>query len=334
LSLRKAIDCALQTARGLAAAHDKGIVHRDLKPENIFITRDGRIKLLDFGLAKLTEPGPVSGDSETHTIQSDAGTVLGTVGYMSPEQIRGKPADARSDLFAFGVVLYEMISGKRAFHGETPADTMSAILHSEPPELTETNRTVPPALERIVRHCLEKNPEERFHSAHDVAFDLETLTSLSSTATPTRAAAKSTRRRIAVAVLAVAAFFGTAMFLLGKYSVVPTQIGALPAHHIRTWLCAFGTICSGRALSGLRCCLGRQAGTPLLHSSDYPGTACPRPGERTSVRHLAYWRSRAWVRRTSSKPSDGPGRDTGPFSAWWWCSQRSLARRDGSRLGT
>jgi len=223
LSLRKAIDCALQTARGLAAAHDKGIVHRDLKPENIFITRDGRVKLLDFGLAKLTEPGPVSGDSETHTIQSDAGTVLGTVGYMSPEQIRGKPADARSDLFAFGAVLYEMISGKRAFHGETPADTMSAILHSEPPELTETNRAVPPALERIVRHCLEKNPEERFHSAHDMAFDLETLTSLSSTATPTRAAAKSTRRRIAVAVLAVAAFFGTAMFLLGKYSVAPTQ---------------------------------------------------------------------------------------------------------------
>ena len=218
LALRKAVDYALQIARGLAAAHDRGIVHRDLKPENIFITRDARVKLLDFGLAKLTHPDS-AGNSETRTIQSNAGTVLGTVGYMAPEQVRGKTADARSDLFAFGAVLYEMISGKRAFHGETAADTMSAILHGEPPELTETNRNVPPALERIVRHCLEKNPEERFHSAHDLAFDLETLTSLSSAAIPTRAAAKTTRRRIAVGVLCAVALFGMAMFLAGKYSV-------------------------------------------------------------------------------------------------------------------
>jgi eukaryotic-like serine/threonine-protein kinase len=218
LPLRKAIDYALQVARGLTVAHDKGIVHRDLKPENIFITRDGRVKLLDFGLAKLTEPGPVSGDSETHTIQSDVGTVLGTVGYMSPEQIRGKPADARSDLFAFGAVLYEMISGKRAFHCETAADTMSAILHVEPPELTETNRNVPPALERILRHCLEKNPEERFHSAHDVAFDLETMTSISSTTLPARAA-RTARRRTMAASLAVAALVGMTTFLADKYHV-------------------------------------------------------------------------------------------------------------------
>jgi len=179
LSLRKAIDYALQIARGLAAAQDKGIVHRDLKPENIFITRDGRVKLLDFGLAKLTQAAPTFGDSETRTIQSDAGTVVGTVGYMSPEQVRGNPADARSDLFAFGVVLYEMISGKRAFHGETAADTMSAILHGEPPELAETNRNVAPALQRIVAHCLEKSPEERFQSMRDVIFDLEGATTAS-----------------------------------------------------------------------------------------------------------------------------------------------------------
>src|SRR6185312_13426936 len=133
LPIRKAIEYSVQVAEGLGAAHDKGIVHRDLKPDNIFITHDGRVKLLDFGLAKLTQAAP-AGDTETRTIHSDPGTLLGTVGYISPEQVRGKTADARSDIFAFGAVLYEAISGKRAFHGETPTDTMSAILHNDPPE--------------------------------------------------------------------------------------------------------------------------------------------------------------------------------------------------------
>jgi len=181
LSSRKAIDYAGQVARGLAAAHEKGIVHRDLKPENLFLTSDGRVKILDFGLAKLTRPeaGDDSGDAPTQQVATDAGTVMGTVGYMSPEQVRGKPADARSDIFAFGTILYEMLSGKRAFHGDSPADTMSAILKEDPPELTETNRNVSPVLERIVRHCLEKNPGERFQSARDVAFNLEALTDIS-----------------------------------------------------------------------------------------------------------------------------------------------------------
>src|SRR5271170_7562536 len=134
LSSRKAIDYAQQIARGLAAAHEKGIVHRDLKPENIFLTNDGRVKILDFGLAKLTHPetGDSSGDAPTQQVGTDAGTVMGTVGYMSPEQVRGKPADPRSDIFAFGAILYEMLSGKRAFHGDSAADTMSAILKEEP----------------------------------------------------------------------------------------------------------------------------------------------------------------------------------------------------------
>src|SRR5579864_413793 len=184
LATRKAIDYAAQVARGLAAAHEKGIVHRDLKPENIFITNDGRVKILDFGLAKLTRPeADNSGETLTQQVGTDAGTVMGTVGYMSPEQVRGKPADARSDIFAFGAILYEMLSGKRAFHGETAADTMSAILTKEPPELVDPHLNVPPALERIVRHCLEKNPAQRFHSISDVAFGLEVLTGISSTTT-------------------------------------------------------------------------------------------------------------------------------------------------------
>jgi len=181
LSSRKAIDYSRQIASGLAAAHEKGIVHRDLKPENLFVTNDGRIKILDFGLAKLTRPetDDASGDAPTQQVGTDAGTVMGTVGYMSPEQVRGKHADPRSDIFAFGAILYEMLSGKRAFHGDSPADTMSAILKDDPPELAETNRNVSPALERIVRHSLEKNPPERFQSARDVAFNLEALTDIS-----------------------------------------------------------------------------------------------------------------------------------------------------------
>ncbi len=183
LSSRKAIDYAQQIARGLAAAHEKGIVHRDLKPENLFITHDGRAKILDFGLAKFTRPdadaAKVSGDDPTMQVATEVGTVMGTAGYMSPEQVRGKAADSRSDIFSFGAILYEMLSGKRAFHGDSAADTMSAILKEEPPDLTETNRTITPALERIVRHCLEKNPAERFQSARDAAFNLEALTDVS-----------------------------------------------------------------------------------------------------------------------------------------------------------
>jgi serine/threonine protein kinase/Tol biopolymer transport system component len=178
LPQRKAIDYSLQVAHGLAAAHQKGIAHRDLKPENIFITNDGRVKILDFGLAKLIASGDADQsqtDIPTRRVNTEPGLVIGTVGYMSPEQLRGKPADHRSDIFSFGAILYEMLSGKRAFRGESSAETMSAILREDPRELSETQKTINPALERVVQHCLEKNPEERFHSASDLAFAIQAL---------------------------------------------------------------------------------------------------------------------------------------------------------------
>jgi Tol biopolymer transport system component len=176
LPLRRAIEYALGIAVGLAAAHEKGVVHRDLKPENLFVTRDGRIKVLDFGLAKLVRPE--ENHDLTRTLESPAtlpGTVMGTVGYMSPEQVRGEPIDSRSDIFSFGAVLYEMLTGKRAFKRETSAETMTAILREEPPTLNDTGWQGPPELQRLLARCLEKNVTQRFQSASDLAFAIASI---------------------------------------------------------------------------------------------------------------------------------------------------------------
>src|SRR5438309_612660 len=179
---RKAVDIALQVAHGLAAAHEKGIVHRDLKPENIYITKEGRVKILDFGIAKLSPTVGKDGPS-FQMAATEPGMVLGTVGYMSPEQVRGELVDRRSDIFAFGAIFYEMLTGNRAFKRSSSIETLSAILKEDPPDLSEALPNIPPQLEKLVRRCLEKDRDQRFQSARDLAFNLETLSTFSTVGT-------------------------------------------------------------------------------------------------------------------------------------------------------
>ncbi len=258
---RRAIEFSLQILRGLAAAHEKGITHRDLKPENIFLTNDGRVKILDFGLAKLTRPESAAGSGEAPTAQiaTEPGLVMGTVGYMSPEQVRGKTADTRSDLFAFGAILYEMLSGKRAFHGETPADTMSAILKEDPPQFAETGRNVPPGLERIVNHCLEKNPAQRFQSASDVAFNLEALSEVTATSkagvSPVALpASRNWLRPMLYAVVLIAACTSTYFFAVRRHAASPISFHRLTYRRGSIYAARFSpdgqTIIYGAALEG------------------------------------------------------------------------------------
>ncbi len=228
LPARKAAEYGTQIAEGLSVAHEKGVVHRDLKPENLFLTKDGRVKILDFGLARLTDAEGAAAGAET-AAPSIAGTqtgmVLGTAGYMSPEQVRGKAADHRADIFSLGAVLYEMFSGRRAFEGASFVETMHAILKEEPPEIAAEGRPMPPGAERIVRHCLEKEPEYRFQSARDLAFALASVLDKSSTSYPAIAPSAaapplrlSQRLVVAVAGMLIAAACFTAGLMLGRRS--------------------------------------------------------------------------------------------------------------------
>src|ERR1035441_3825836 len=206
LSQRRAIEYGLQIAKGLAAAHEKGIVHRDLKPENIFVLRDERVKILDFGLAKQTAMAAADG-TMTSADRTLPGTVLGTAGYMSPEQVRGEAADYRSDIFSFGTILYEMLAGQRAFGGDSSVEVMNSILKQEPPELAESGLNLSLGVQRIVQRCLEKRPDARFQSASDLAFALDSLSSTGTSSAGLRALkdTKQTRSRILLAASLMAA---------------------------------------------------------------------------------------------------------------------------------
>ena len=287
LPVRKAIELTIQIAQGLAAAHEKGIAHRDLKPENVFITSDGRAKILDFGLAKLTQPEPALSSISvlpTTPPRTIPGVVLGTIGYMSPEQVRGHTADHRSDIFALGALLYEMLAGKRAFGGDTPMDAMSSILKEDPPDLPSTgDRPVPLALARIVDRCLEKNPAARFQSTRDLAFALEGLSSHSGTAVaaPDRPAGRRRWALLTTMLLAVA--------LLAAIPVLVSHLREVPA-----------------VPNVVRFTVGAPEGTVFSGGSNPGGAYRPAQAVSPDGRHMVFMARRAngapllWIRSLAS----------------------------------
>jgi Tol biopolymer transport system component len=285
---RAAANYGVQIAQGLIVAHEMRIVHRDLKPENLFITQENRLKILDFGIAKLiTRESSDDRSIQNMTTQTKAGSVLGTVAYMSPEQLRGRPVDHRSDIFSFGAILFEILSGKRAFAGETEVDTMTAVLKDDPPELASFGREVAPAFEQIIRHCLEKEPENRFQSARDLAFAMETLGDTAAVRlAPASRAGRPQLRRWPIVVLA--AVFVTALGIALGYLFLPRSH---PTYHRATF--QRGTIYTARFSPDGRTLLYSASwnGRPLQIYSTLPDSLLARPLDLAPADLLALSRS-------------------------------------------
>src|SRR3984957_5395 len=283
LSRNQAIDYARQIVQGLMAAHEKRIVHRDLKPENLFITKDDRVKILDFGIAKLltsefgSQPGK-AGPIEALTTQTKIGSVLGTISYMSPEQLRGKPVDHRSDIFSFGAIFYEMLTARRAFAGDSQVDTMSAILKEDPPEMVREGQKIPHAIEQVVRHCLEKDPDNRFQSARDLAFALSTLSSSTTGKQISSFRPRATQRARLIPWVAAVLFTAAAIFLAPMLRPVHE-----PDFHRVTF--ERGTIYSARFTADGRTVLYGASwnGRPLQVYSTIPDSLLARPLGLTSA---------------------------------------------------
>ncbi len=226
---KQAVDYALQIARGLSAAHEKGVIHRDLKPENLFVQKDGQVKILDFGLAKRVEAVRTGEETRAPTVSdhTEPGTVLGTLGYMSPEQVRGLPIDHRSDVFSLGTILYEMLSGEKAFKKDTASDTMAAILRDEPPELSGSGRNISPALDNILRHCLVKDRDNRFQSAKDIVFALSEQSSSTMASGERLAAPPATKRNVVIALAALVVLAVAGIFLLRQPQKTSGEVGGV-----------------------------------------------------------------------------------------------------------
>ena len=316
LPVRKAVEYARQIASALSAAHDRGIVHRDLKPENIVATADGQIKILDFGVAHIA---PVAVTSSALTmapsaVQTAPGLIVGTIGYMAPEQVRGQAIDHRTDIFAFGAVLFELLTGRRAFDGATTADAMSALLNSDPPPFDRADGLIPSYLQRVVNRCLEKNPVERFQSARDLAFALEVDATSSTSPAPPAPRVRWRDWRVAAGAVA-----GAVIAVLGFAELRPRTAADLrgPASSMLFSIPASNSWYDGVTVS--------PDGQYLVYTSEPTATSAQRPGTTRS--------GRVWLRRLDSVEAV-PLSDTDssyPFF-FWSPDSRYLGYRGGNAL--